>query len=280
MNKNAKDLRQKNIELTRDNFTFSSKLIVGNFLQLKEPYANLVSNLNSNNAHQLLNYDATLSYLMDDSVDDKVKKEMKFHILNEEDIVAKICELNPSFKRKTSAFSSINANNNSESIGVNNNGQQQANGRDLSLLKSQKIKKEATLNDLNEQELHNRAKQAQIEMKNKLIQEEHEKQLQMQLQSNLLQMQLQLNANTALQQQQQFNQYKQNHKQHQMQQQQNMRLQQHQEKQQMQQKVKFDMIEAKRKEKYLQRERKTREKWYAHNNYSVLCDLNNFIGFG
>lgn len=211
LNKNSTELKSKNVELTRDNFTFSSKLIVGTFLLLKEPYASLVTNLNSNNAHQLLNYDANLVTLIDENIDDKVKKELKFHILNEADLIAKISELNPSFKRKTSAFSSMDDQSKIKVNGL-------------------KIKAESQIDEF----------------------EKHQLNLQLQTQINSQQNQ---QANFLL---------KNNQKQQQIQQQHNMRVQQHQEKQQLQQKVKFEMIEAKRMEKYLQRERKTKEKWFEY----------------
>jgi hypothetical protein len=255
---------------------------VGTFLLLKEPYANLITNLNSNNAYQLINYDANLSSLIDESVDDKIKKELKFHILSEEDMVGRISELNPSFKRKTTAFSSINSNtNNSVRSPAFDEQQVKINGDSHG---KHKVKKEANAeyafdNDVNnsketndslkrlkqeqeQEQLHlNRSKQAQFEIAQKILQEEREKQLNLQFQNNVNMLQLQFNTNSLQQQQQEQHMLKTNQKQLQMQQQQNFRLQQHQERQQQQQKVKIELIEAKRKEKYLQRERKTREKW-------------------
>ena len=282
MLKNAHDLKQKKVGLTRDNFTFSSKLIVGTFLQLKEPYNNLVNNLNSNNAQQLINYDASLSALMDDSVDDKIKKELKFDILSEEEIIAKISELNPSFKRRTSAFSSMNSNANSSlnsgnsetrikkslhdddhALESGSNGHAKTNGDVHKYkLKKEPITDQSFHENDTEQEQASRSKQAQLEIAHKIMQEEHERQLKLQFQAHANMLSLQMNSGAINNSQQQH--IKNNQKQLQIMQQQNIRMQQHQEKQQLQQKVKFELIEAKRKEKYLQRERKTREKWYLN----------------
>jgi hypothetical protein len=233
LNKNSAELKQNKIDLTRDNFTFSSKLIVGTFLQLKEPYASLVTNLNSNNAHQLLNYDATLTSLIDDSIDDKVKRELKFNILNEAELIAKISELNPSFKRKTSAFSSMDDPSKTK---VSSNGF--------------KVKTESDYESQQQQQQQQQKQQQQQAQLNEY--EKHKLNLQLQMQINSQQSQ---HANMLS---------KNNQKQQQIQQQHNMRVLQHQEKQQLQQKAKFEMVEAKRKEKYLQRERKTREKWFEY----------------
>ena len=72
MSKNFKELKQKGISLTRDNFTFSSKLIVGTFLRLKEPFLNLLNSFNGN--AQQANIEFALNQLIDDSIDDKLKR--------------------------------------------------------------------------------------------------------------------------------------------------------------------------------------------------------------
>ena len=74
-------LVKQNIKnLTRDNFTFSSKFLIGTFLMPKKQLFNDLSDSNES--------------------EEVVKKELKFFILNEEQIVVKIRELNPLFKFK------------------------------------------------------------------------------------------------------------------------------------------------------------------------------------
>lgn len=79
--KNEKDLDGR---LTRENFTFSSKWLIGNFMLLKESDAS-----------------CTISDKADYH-EDKLKTELKFDILNAEEMTAKICELNPNFRSRNS----------------------------------------------------------------------------------------------------------------------------------------------------------------------------------
>ena len=184
---------------------------------------------------------------------------MKFDILSEDEIVSKICELNPNFKMKTTILSTNNENEpksdakkdnikkepaNEPNANANANGYFKAD-TDLDL----KDKIEQLKRVKQEQERQFRTQQAQMQAEHRHQQQEHEKQLKLKLQSNSSAIQLQLNLSLKQQQKQQ-----------QLQHQQNARFQQ----QQHQQKLKTDLIEAKRIEKCLQRERKTREKWFEY----------------
>ena len=186
---------------------------------------------------------------------------MKFDILSEDEIVSKICELNPNFKKKTTILSTNNENDSNHRAEPNDikkeptkqPHQNEPNGNggyfktdtDLDL----KDKIEQLKRVKQEQERQFRTQQAQMQAEHRHQQQEHEKQLKLKLQSNSNAIQLQLNLN-----------HKQQQKQQQIQHQQNARFQQ----QQHQQKLKTEMIEAKRIEKCLQRERKTREKWFEY----------------
>lgn len=67
-------------KLTRDNFTFSSKLLVGVFLQLKDPNCTTWDDPNDT---------------------EKVRQNLKFNIFTEDEIIAKICEINPNFRNRS-----------------------------------------------------------------------------------------------------------------------------------------------------------------------------------
>ena len=75
-------MEQKGTKLGRENFTFSSKILLGAFLNPKDH--SLASSLTENGDES--------------NPEDKLKKELSFDILSEEEIMAKILALNPNFR--------------------------------------------------------------------------------------------------------------------------------------------------------------------------------------